>query len=475
LEGLEVTVKKNIEILENNPTLRLDAEFFKKEYLTLYKSLFSKPCVKLEVIASWITQGPNPKFVEDGIPCLTGRNINNGRVNYYGADFLSEEEYNNYKRFQLEKGDTLITLKGLGSIGKIGFVTESKKAIFSRDIGLIRPKGIDPGYVNAFILSKYGKKIINRGETGGTGQRTLATTYLKNIDIPRLSIEDVISNLIEESELVLKRSNILYAQAESLLLENLGLNNFVTNNDPLNIKSFKNSFDASGRLDAEYYQKKYEDLLVHIENHLNWKYLKDLTTYISNGNQPPYSENGTIKFFSQKWIGDHSIDYSFLTSDEEPQVDELFFKDEKNKPSLVNKGDILYYSVGANLGYCHNYLADEPIAVGSFINIIRADKTKINEIYLGVVLNSMVGRLQGEKEKSGMAQPYIYAKSLREFKIPILNDDEQREISDCIESGQQLRNQSEQLLETAKRAVEMAIEEGEARAMEWMESQQAFI
>ena len=92
----------------------------------------------------------------------------------------------------------------------------------------------------------------------------------------------------------------------------------------------------------------------------------------------------------------------------------------KNKPYLIRKNDILYYSVGANLGYCHNYLEDENIAIGSFINLIRADKNKINPVSLGFVLNSIVGRTQAEMNKSGLAQPYIYAKNLRKFKIPVL-------------------------------------------------------
>lgn len=150
LEGLEISIKMFRDFGYNNPTKRLDSEFFKKEYLSLYQTLDSTPCEKLSALSVWITQGPNPKFIENGIPCLTGRNINKGRVVYGNADYVSEDEYQSLKRFQLKAGDTLITLKGKGSIGKIGYVTNAQKAIFSRDIGIIRPNKIDPAYVNAF-------------------------------------------------------------------------------------------------------------------------------------------------------------------------------------------------------------------------------------------------------------------------------------------------------------------------------------
>jgi hypothetical protein len=39
---------------------------------------------------------------------------------------------------------------------------------------------------------------------------------------------------------------------------------FLPNTENINIKSFKDSFVANGRLDAEYYQPKYEELMAHI-------------------------------------------------------------------------------------------------------------------------------------------------------------------------------------------------------------------
>jgi len=132
-------------------------------------------------------------------------------------------------------------------------------------------------------------------------------------------------------------------------------------------------------------------------------------------------------------------------------VDRSFFDDEKNKSSLVGKGDILYYSVGANLGFCHNYLEDEKIAVGSFINIIRANEDVINKYYLGVVMNSVIGRMQGDREKSGIAQPYIYAKNLREFKIPILPQSLQIQIEKIVKSAHQKQTQSKKLYHEAEK------------------------
>ena len=293
LEGLEISIKTLKEFGDNNPTKRLDSEFFKKEYLQLYKTLFAVKCEKLECLSEWVTQGPNPIFSEKGIPCLTGRNINKGRVSYENSDYVSGDEYDILKRFQLKLGDTLITLKGKGSIGKIGYVTNNRKSIFSRDIGIIRVNKINSAYINAFILSKYGIKIIERGETGGTGQSTLATSYLKNIDIPRLKIENEIGEIIIKSEKTLNHSQQTYTQAENLLLETLGLKGFKPSQEKVNIKSFKDSFLSSGRLDAEYYQPKYEQVVEKIKEN-NYARLADLAN-IKKSIEPgsnAYSDEG---------------------------------------------------------------------------------------------------------------------------------------------------------------------------------------
>ena len=460
LEGLEATEKKLSQVQEDNLTFRLDSEYYESSYLRLIDTVSLLKTEKLADLTEWITQGPNPVFSEGStIPCLTGRNISKGRVIYENADYISSSEYEALKRFQLRRGDTLITLKGKGAIGKIGFVTSDTKAIFSRNIGIVRPsKRINPAYLNAYILSKYGHGLVLRGETGGTGQSTLTCSYLKGLDVPRLENEDEIGNLVLYSEEVLNQANEIYVSAESYLLECLGMQDFVANPDAYNIKTLKESFLESGRIDAEYYLPKYDDLERLIES-FECARLSDLCTLIDHGKQPPYVEGGEVRVFSQKWIGDKGIDYGFIDSTEEPMTSLSFATD--NPEYVCRQNDIVYYSVGANIGYCHNYLSDVPMMPGSFITIIRADKSKINPLYLGFVLNSFIGRTQAEKRKSGTAQPYIYPKDLKEFIIPLIRPEVQAEIAQHIQRSFALRKEASQLLEEAKLSVERAIRAGD--------------
>lgn len=459
MEGLEISIKMFSEVIFDNSTLRFDSEYFKKEYLNLYTKLFRNECIKISSISSWATQGPNPNFDENGIiPCLTGRNINKGFVNYNNPDFVNLFEYESLKKFQLKKGDILITLKGKGSIGKIGFVTDERKSIFSRNIGVIRSNKIDSGFLDAFLLSTYGKKILERGETGGTGQSTLTTEYLKNIDVPRFSTEGEIGKLVHKSIQILLNSQLQYNQAENLLLETLGLQNFEPSKEPVNIKSFKESFLASGRLDAEYYQKKYENYLKLIKSYSNG--VEPLTNIcqIKDSNFKP-KEKFKYKYIELTNIG-KSGDITGCTQDFGSELP-------SRARRKVSSNDVIVSSIEGSLGSCALITEDYNNAVCSTgFYVLKSEK--IEPETLLVLFKSYPLQNLLKKGCSGTILTAIGKPELEKIPIPIIENEIQNKIKEKIIESFRLKKQSEQLLELAKTAVEKAIEESEEVAWEFI-------
>jgi len=478
LEGLEVSEVSFSYLSFSNDVFRIDSNFFLKEFLCDENKILDKKHNKLkELSRSVLSFGAYSlnnfiEYKQKGIPFIRGVNIKKGIVDFSDMIYIDEKAHKLLWKSEVKPYTVLLSMSG--TLGDVAIATEKWNYPINsnQDIAKINFDNKEIAvYVYLFLLTKYGQNYIKR-EARGSVQQHVFLSQIEQFEIPIFSksFNEILASIIEKSENKIITSKQTYTRAEEILLEELGLKDFKPSNEPVNIKSFKDSFLSTGRLDAEYYQKKYEKIINYIERNTRWDYLKNLTIYINNGNQPPYSEKGKIRFFSQKWIKDRSIDYSFLKNENEPRVEKSFFEIPKNRNSLVTKGDILFYSVGANLGYCHNYLGDEPIAVGSFINIIRANKEKVNEIYLGIVLNSFIGRMQAEREKSGVAQPYIYAKNLRLFKIPLIETHKQQDIAELIEESFTQKKQSETLLETAKRAVEIAIEDSEEKAIEYIKN-----
>ncbi len=467
MEGLEISEILLSDLPIGNKTFRIDSEFFKKEYLDLFEIINSHNLDKLSDVSSWITQGSNPVFSEEGIHCLTGRNINKGRVNYSNSDYVSDNEYNSLKRFQIKKGDTLVTLKGKGSIGKIGYVTEETKSIFSRDVGVIRPSKINSAYVNAYILSEYGGKIIERGETGGTGQSTLTVSYLKDMDIPRFNIENEIGNLIIKSESILKKSKSLYHQAEQLLLKEIGLEDFKPSEEGINIKSFQDSFISSGRLDAEYYQPKYEETIEKVKKK-PYDLLKNIVSIkksveVGSSN---YGESNIpflrVADFSKQGITESQ---RFLS---ESYV-------EKNKAlveSLKPKKGTILFSKDGSVGTAYHLRKDfEGITSGAILHLnLKINKNIVPE-YLTLVLNSEIVQMQAERDAGGSIILHWRTDEIKNVVVPIINYEIQTQIASLVEESFSLKSKSEKLLSLAKEAVEMAIEQSEEKALSFIEQE----
>lgn len=375
------------------------------------------------------------------------------------CDLINEKQY---KEIQLKKWDVLICRTNWSKefVGRSAIVMEDQEMWFASYLFRLQPNE----KINSETLLVYLNTIPWKQEILKykmvSNQANFSPAKFNKIKIPNINtdIQQEVSEIVQTAYNKKQKSKQLYQEAEDLLLTELWLKGH-TISHTLTFSTTKKAVDEAWRYDADYFQPKYDELIEKIENYKwGWEQLINLTTYINNWNQPPYSENWNIKFFSQKWIKDKWIDYSFLESTEEPMVESSFFDEEKNKPSLVSKWDILYYSVWANLWYCHTYLADEKIAVWSFINIIRTDTSKFDSVAMWVILNSMIWRMQADRDKSWVAQPYIYAKNLRKFKIPLINSQLQKEISDKIKESFKLRNESKELLEQAKKMVEDEIE-----------------
>lgn len=444
-----------------NSNFRIDAEYYRKKYHEILTKLSVHECLNMESCTEWITQGPNPLFCNSGIPCLTGRNIARGRVSYENTDIVSDKVYNELIRFQLKKGDTLITLKGAGSVGKIGLVTSERKAIFSRNVGVLRPKDIDAAYLNAFLLSKYGQELILRGETGGTGQRTLTTSYLKMLMIPRFSnLENVVGDIVRDSESFLMQANSLYISVEQDLLDHLNLKGFELKNDCVSVKSFTESFGKTGRLDAEYYQPKYDEIANRTE-HLEQKPLEEIVS-IHKSIEPgsdAYQEEG-IPF----------IRVSNLTKFELSEPDIFLSKKlAANIEELYLKKDTILLSKDGSVGIAYKVEFDmEAITSGAILHLKLKNREEINPDYLTLVLNSLAVRLQAERDAGGSIIQHWKPSEIEKVNIPILKRDIQLDLASKIQESYMIRRKSQEFLNKAKWAVDIAIEQGEEAALNYL-------
>ena len=122
-----------------------------------------------------------------------------------------------------------------------------------------------------FLNTKQGIRDIKRRARQSINQTNVNPEEVKEIEIPILDMDFQlqIQEYFERANSCRLKSLSLYKDAEIQLISELGLKDWQPNNASVNIKQLKESFLTSGRLDAEYYQTKYDEIENIIKNYKN--------------------------------------------------------------------------------------------------------------------------------------------------------------------------------------------------------------
>ena len=464
LEGLEVS-----ELLFSNIDLgdRIDAEYFGKENIRVEKKLKDIHAIELRNIGKFVASAFYPAATQlyaigdtpfiRCVDCIKFPLITREQENLFEKIPLQFAKENSGVNL-IYKGDLVITKVGTPCYPSL--IYEHDVVALSRTVlGITEIKNVNRFYLLAFLRSKYGFTQLQR-ERELTIQYQLTLERVKKtlIHIPSITFQKEIENLIVNNITLLNLSKITYQQAETLLLDTIGLNNFEPSKEPVNIKSFKDSLLTTGRLDAEYYQKKYEDYKNSIRlNPLGYTIITneyDLIKSVSKKEKKIYNyiEIGDVN------VNDGSVICNTINTEDLPA----------NAKTEVKKGDILISKVRPNRGAVTiiDFEVENLIVSGAF-TVLREKKTSIfsNET-LKVLLRTELYKDWLLQFNIGTQYPVIRDEDILNIPILKIPKEVQDMITEKIKISQELRKQSEQLLKTAKRAVEIAIEEGEEKVME---------
>ena len=251
---------------------------------------------------------------------------------------------------------------------------------------------------------------------------------------------------------MLRKSKSLYSQATNLLLEELGLKNFNPKYGLWYIVNLSKAFSIH-RIDAEYFQPVYHKLDRYLRSNFETRPLKAFILDLQKGTEvgsENYQEEG--KPFIR--VSNLSI-YGFIERDQKYIDEELY---EKLKDAYEPKvGDFLL-TKDATPGIA--YVVKEPVEgiIASGILRLRINDDEINKEYLALCINSIVGRLQIERDGGGSVITHWRTEQVKNLQIPILPSQIQRKIASFVKQSHEARKKAKKLFEEAKRKVEEAIE-----------------
>lgn len=448
-------------------TNRIDSEFYQSVFLDLLRSL-RKVAIKPMTDLCKVSDGNHMSVAEyfqesGGVPYYRGQDIN---TNYFLEDakpiYIPEGIYEQWhmRRSHFHRGDVLLSI--VGTVGSLSLVTDHiMKSTGSCKLAILRPLKIRSEYLSIFLMCKYGNMQIKRN-TRGAVQTGLLLEDMDQIYVftPDKKFEDVINQVVKKSILKNRNSKSIYSQAEQILLSELGLLNWQPKHHLSFVKNYSDT-DNVKRIDAEYFQPKYDEIVKAIKSYTGG--------YDTLGNLVKSRDKNFTPLDKTEY---KYIELSNIASNGE--ITDCMVEEGQDLPSRarrkVAKGDVIVSSIEGSLSSIalieKEY--DEALCSTGF-HVINSKH--LNSETLLVLLKSMVGQLQFKKGCSGTILTAINQDEFKQIILPIISDKTQKTIQQKITESFNLRKQSKHLLECAKRAVEIAIEQNEDAAIKWLHEQ----
>ncbi|EAI0962559.1 restriction endonuclease subunit S [Campylobacter coli] len=366
------------------------------------------------------------------------------------------------------KGDFVISR--LRSYLKEMAVIQSKnfKQLLSTEYLVYRPKTnlLSSNTLLAFSLSRIVQTILNYSQYGTEHPRFYEFVF-NEMPIPKclLLMNAEIDSIMNKAYEVLEQSKIFYKKAEETLYLELGLDpknplqsllDSKTNNPTkslnISIHTLKESFLKTGRLDSEYYQKKYE---INEKIIMNKKYtvldnLVSITKSIEPGSN--LYKNKGIPFIRVANLTQYGLSEGDVFLDEKdffPQYLQI----------LYPKKDTILFSKDGSVGIAYCVKEDkEVITSGAILHLNIKDKENILPEYLTLFLNSIFVKLQAQRDCGGSIISHWRIEDIKKVLVAILDIKIQEKIAKYIQESFNLRKKSKQLLDNAKNKVEEQIQ-----------------
>ncbi len=463
MDGLECS---EINRSELERTLRIDSEFYSKSAIKVSDMLQSRSHDLLTTfvnVSDGNHMGISDYFIDEGVPYYRGQDAGAFFIENSNPICIDEKTFELpvMKRSHLKKGDVILSI--VGTIGSLSLVYSDKSATCSCKLAILRPKeGKNAELLATFLRGKYGQAQITRF-TRGAVQKGLILEDMDQLVVPVFGdgIVEAIRNAIQSAYQIQEKANNCYREAQRTLVNSVG--SISVPAESVSVRNISTSFYTTGRLDAEYYQPKYDALFTALSAIKTKKLggahgIVNIEKSIEPGSEV-YVEDG-IPFVRVSDVSKFEIS--------EPEV-KLRNDILPNPEVLFPQKDTILLSKDGSVGIAYKTESTMPVITsGALLHLTVRNKAEVLPDYLTLVLNSPIVQLQAERDSNGAIIQHWKPSEIENVIIPVLDMDIQKEIATKVQESFALRKQSKQLLEYAKHAVEMAIEQGEDVAMEWL-------
>ena len=321
------------------------------------------------------------------------------------------------------------------------------------------PRVVAPEYLTAFLNTKYGVLDVKRRARISINQSNVNAEELKRVEIPILcdELQWQITQSFEKAVNLIQASEWKFNQAETSLLSEIGLADWQPKRKLCFVKDYSYASQAE-RTDAEYFQPRYEEIDNAIKSQsAGWNVLGSMGLLKDRNYKP--DDRLEYKYIELANIGDNG------------EITDCMVELGQDLPSRARRrvaaGDVIVSSIEGSLSSIAMIDAEYDHALCSTgFHVINS--RQVNSETLLVLFRSVVGQLQLKRGCSGTILTAINKQEFNKIVMPIVPKEKQTQVQERIAESFNLRKRSRHFLECARRAVEIAIEQDELTAIDWL-------
>ena len=463
LEGLEVTELMLSSVKHENSKLRLDSTYFAKPMLEAEKVVRSYHAGydELGPLFSRFVKGVfdinADCYVDDGVPFLRILNLRNGVIDESNLAYIPEARHQEEVKTELRRGDIVLskTAYPAASVVTVDRCNTSQDTI-ATSLSQFGKKNYRAEAIVAYLTSEIGARLLWR-QFQGNVQLHLSLDDGRKVPIPRFGAEfqESIANAYQRSIQLRGESDKDIARAEATLLHMLGLDDWKSP-DPLTyVRDSRDAFTA-GRLDAEFFTPRVRDMLTRLGR--DSLTIRDVA--------PARKER-----FTPTDSGDfHYIEIGGLGADGTAQAECLPQREAPSRATqFVRAGDVITSTVRPirRLSAAIDDSQDGYVCSSGFV--VLQPRAISSDVLLTYLRLPPVCTLM-DLHTSASMYPAISEADLLTLPIPEIPAATQRTIEKSVLAARQAKQHATQLLDIARRAVEIAIEHDEKSALAYLES-----
>lgn len=440
---------------------RLDPEFFRIDYLLALEKLQKLGCKKLRSFGVGVVSGPfgstlkSHSYLAEGIPFIRILDLKNFFVSNEQLIYISEEDNNKIRGSQLKTGDLVISKVG-NSIGLVSILDEDYPIanISENNIGIKFGPAHNEGFkffILTYLNSFFGQNEILRRRSGNA-QPKLNVADIYNISVPEISpaFQEDIKNIVTDAKLKIKLSKELYLKASKTLEKELGLDQLVLEKP----KSYETSFSevvSGGRIDSDHFQYRYQQLKELVKKYIGgYLPLLSIVSSISPNIDPSKSP---LESYSYVELSNINSSLGIIE-----RAKTILGKDAPSRAKrYVSTGDIIASAVIGSVDKAGivDEQSDGSLASTGFFHFRSKG---VEPEYLLILIRSLIVREQLLQEATGGILSAVPDSKLRNLIVPNIPIELQTEIASLVKQSHEAKNESEQLLDQAKKMVEELIE-----------------